>query len=108
MYRCSSVPARIAAMPRVTLRVTKVPPRRGDSWVNRIPLLACSFQASRYWIVIQWAKSFAIAYGLRGWNGLVSDCLGGVLPNISLDPAREERNGPANVRDTLQTTDGAT
>ena len=34
-------PARIAAMPRVTLRVTNVPPRRGDSWLNRIPLEAC-------------------------------------------------------------------
>src|SRR6185436_10234706 len=86
-YRCSSWPARIEAMPRVTLRVTNVPPRRGDSWLNRIPLEACRPQASRYWIVIQWAKTLAIAYGLRGWNGVDSFCGGGALPNISLEPA---------------------
>ena len=74
-------------MPRVTLRVTNVPPRRGDSWLNRIPLLAWRPHASRYWTVIQWANTLAIAYGLRGWNRLVSDCRGGVLPNISLEPA---------------------
>ena len=36
--RCS--PLRIDATRRVTLRVTNVPPRRGDSWLNRIPLQA--------------------------------------------------------------------
>ena len=53
-------------MPRVTLRVTNVSPRRGDSWLNRIPFVAKMPYASRYWIVIQWAKTLLTAYGLRG------------------------------------------
>jgi hypothetical protein len=32
---------------RVILRVTKVSPRMGDSWLNRMPLLACIPYASR-------------------------------------------------------------
>ena len=38
VQRARSCPLRIAATPRVTLRVTNVPPRRGDSWLNRMPL----------------------------------------------------------------------
>ena len=40
MYRQSSSPSAILDSPRVILRVTKVSPRRGDSWLNRIPLHA--------------------------------------------------------------------
>ena len=40
---------RVAA--RLTLRVTNVSPRRGDSWLNRMPLQACSSYASR-WLTV--------------------------------------------------------
>jgi hypothetical protein len=33
--------------------------------------------------VIQCAYTFAAAYGLRGWNAVVSLCGGGADPNIS-------------------------
>ncbi len=39
-YTHSSSPARTRASPRVILRVTKVSPRIGDSWLNRMPLQA--------------------------------------------------------------------
>ena len=39
-HRLSSSPARIRAIARVILRVTNVSPRRGDSWLNKIPLTA--------------------------------------------------------------------
>ncbi len=35
------------ATDRVIFRVTKLSPRRGDSWLNKIPLLACKPQDSR-------------------------------------------------------------
>jgi len=38
--RTLSFPARILAIPLVTFLVTKVSPRRGDSWLKRIPLHA--------------------------------------------------------------------
>jgi hypothetical protein len=38
MYSC--LPKLISATARLILRVTKVRPRRGDSWLNRMPLLA--------------------------------------------------------------------
>ena len=87
-YTCSALPARMAATAVVTLRVTNVPPRRGDSWLNRIPFEAWMPYASRYWTVIQWANTLAIAYGLRGWNGV--DSVWGVSatrPYISELPA---------------------
>jgi hypothetical protein len=34
------MPAAMAATARVILRVTKHSPRRGDSWLNRMPLTA--------------------------------------------------------------------
>ncbi|CPU64749.1 Uncharacterised protein [Mycobacteroides abscessus] len=46
-YRCCCRPALIAATARVILRVTNVSPRRGDSWLNRIPLTANMPYASR-------------------------------------------------------------
>ena len=35
-------PARICATASVILRVTNASPRRGDSWLNKMPLLACN------------------------------------------------------------------
>ena len=47
MYSSSCWPAAIRATARVILRVTNVPPRRGDSWLNRMPLEAKIPYASR-------------------------------------------------------------
>ena len=46
-YSRSWTPALIRATARVILRVTNVSPRRGDSWLNRMPLTANMSYASR-------------------------------------------------------------
>ena len=45
--RLVRTPAAISATARVILRVTKFSPRRGDSWLNRIPLQQYIPYASR-------------------------------------------------------------
>ena len=47
MYNRSCSPALIRAAARVILRVTNVSPRRGDSWLKRIPFTANMPYASR-------------------------------------------------------------
>jgi hypothetical protein len=47
MYNSDCTPAAIRATARVILRVTNVSPRRGDSWLNRIPFVAKIPYASR-------------------------------------------------------------
>ena len=46
-YNLSLLPVAIFATARVILRVTKVSPRLGDSWLNKIPFVACTPYASR-------------------------------------------------------------
>ena len=46
-YSVSCRPSLMRATARVTLRVTKFTPRRGDSWLNRMPLTANMSYASR-------------------------------------------------------------
>ena len=75
--------------PRVTLRVTNVPPRRGDSWLNRMPLLGV--EAVRVAVL----DGHPVGEDLRdrvrdcaGWNGVVSLCgVSTTWPYISEEPA---------------------
>jgi len=54
-----------------------------------MPFAAKSPYACRYSTVIQWAKTFETAYGLRGWNGVLSVCGDSdTCPNISLKVTR--------------------
>ena len=88
MYRCCSWPARIAAMPRVTLRVTNVPPRRGRLVVEQDPV--AGVQALRVAVLDGHPVGEHLGDRVRAAR-VERACSrtvgGGVLPNISLDPA---------------------
>jgi hypothetical protein len=72
------------AAARVILRVTNSTPRRGDSWLNRMPLDAWMPYASRALHGDPVRVDLGDAVGLRGWNGVVSSAATrAASPNIS-------------------------